>query len=378
LLPFLDLKTTDVSLLSCLAAVAVASTAKLAALLSIERTLAASHAKAWLRWTMIPLILLGGAQIQFLQASIYLESALWAGAFAAGFIACALAWCLRSSARRDRLLVAMALLAALCLLTRISTGLGLYAACGLLWLRQAWRREGGILIAAIVLALGVAGFLFVNYMRWGDPLMVADFSKHVGYVDDAPRLAMLQHYGTFHPIRVPFLLSYYFLPVWPLRGADGGLVLKPFQIEVMDVVELPPMSFLVSDTMLLALAALGGAWLMRRASTGTVDRIAAGSTTLGLMVPVLLMLLAMSGTFRYRLEFYPLMEFLALIGVARLSRTTARPGQLVAGALTGIIAAHVVLLLHKLSPFGDDFGMEQVGWMPYYLDRLAAFRRGEL
>ena len=53
---------------------------------------------------------------------------------------------------------------------------------------------------------------------------------------------------------------------------------------------------------------------------------------------------------------------------------------------TGEVALHavelgagpIVLLLHKLSPFGDDFGMEQVGWMPYYLDRLAAFRRGEL
>lgn len=378
LLPFVDLRTTDVSLLSCLAAVAVAATAKVAALLWIARRLSAGLPRSWLCWTVVPLLLLGGAQIQFLKVSIYQEAALWAGAFAAAFTACALVWCLRPEARRAGPLAAMAVLAALCLLTRISTGLGLYAACGLLLLQQAWRRGPGVVGAAGVLGLGIGGFLLVNYMRWGDPLMVADFTKHVGYVEDAPRLAMLQHYGTFHPIRIPFALSYYFLPVWPWRGSDGGLLLKPFQIEVMDVVELPPSSFLVSDTMLLILAAIGVAWLMRRRGTLPLDRVAAGGAALGLSVPVLLMLMAMSVTFRYRAEFYPLMEFLALLGLVPLAQIKPRPALLLAGALTGIAAAHLFLLLYKLSPWGDAFEMEQIGWLAYYLERWAGFRRGGL
>jgi len=378
LVPFVDLTTTDVSLLSCLAAVAVAATAKLTALLSIDRLLPACRAKTCLRWSLIPLLLLGGAQIQFLRVSIYQESGLWAGAFAAAFAACALTWCLRPETRRAGLLAAMAVLAALCLLTRVSTGIGLYAACGLLVLRHAWLRRPGVVVTAVLLGLGAAGFLLVNYMRWGNALVVADLTMHLGYINDTERLAMLRRYGTTHPIRIPFQLSYYFLPIWPFRGADGAMVLKPFRVEVMDIVELPPTSFLLSDTLLLVLAAIGAAWLARRVPVGSIDRVAAAGVAFGLAAPAGLMLMLLAATYRYRLEFYPAMEFLALFGAVRLAAAKPRPLLLAGGTLIGIVVAHLLLLLYKLSPWGDSFEMEQLGWAGYYLARWAAFRRGAL
>src|SRR6185312_7518980 len=92
-------------------------------------------------------VVFGGAQIQFLRPSIFQESLFWASAIAALFVWLAFRWCVDPAGRKQSHLVAMAVLAGLCLLTRVSTSLGPYLACGGIFLTELIaalrRRDGG-------------------------------------------------------------------------------------------------------------------------------------------------------------------------------------------------------------------------------------------
>ena len=85
-------------------------------------------------------ILLSGPQIQFLRGLIYQEVILWAGAFAAGFVYFVLRGYYGPRGFGTPVLTGLAVTAGLCLLTRVSTALGLYLAFGLLWMQLAWTR----------------------------------------------------------------------------------------------------------------------------------------------------------------------------------------------------------------------------------------------
>jgi hypothetical protein len=83
-------------------------------------------------------ILVGGPQIQFLRAAIYQEVVLWAAALASAFVYLVIRGYHSDEGFNPRILAALATVAGLCLLTRVSTALGLYLALGLLWLQLAW------------------------------------------------------------------------------------------------------------------------------------------------------------------------------------------------------------------------------------------------
>ena len=121
----------DVTALSCWIAVWSAAAIKLKTLRLIRRYSPASSLRETLYWTLALSILFGGAQIQFLKPSIYQEVCLWAGVLAAIFVYFAVLG-MASNKFDKSTLSSMAAAAGLALITRVSVGLGLYAALGLL------------------------------------------------------------------------------------------------------------------------------------------------------------------------------------------------------------------------------------------------------
>src|SRR5262249_44156414 len=114
---------------------------------------------------------------------------------------------------------------------------------------------------------------------------------------------------------------------------------------------LPPGTFLLSDPLLLCLAVYGAAGLARAA---VPRRAPVALAAAGFAVPPVMMLVAISYTYRYRLEFYPLLELLAFVGLWRLLvRPAARiRALLAAGVVASIVAAHGFWLLNAASPLG--------------------------
>ncbi len=97
---------------------------------------------------------------------------------------------------------------------------------------------------------------YVNYARWGNPLVFADLSRQIIALTQHPdRIARLHEYGEFNPIRLLYAFGYYFVPVWTWPDGAGGLLWSAFRDRVFDAVELPPGSLFVSEPLLIGLAA---------------------------------------------------------------------------------------------------------------------------
>jgi hypothetical protein len=357
---------TDVTRLGCLVAACTMAAFKLASALTVWQHRGRPD-RAFLLVLLAVSILLGGSQIPFLRAVIYQEVALWAAALAAAFVYLVLRGYYSERGFTGSILAGLAVVAGLCLNTRVSTALGLCVAFGLLWLQLAWQavRTGDFAqspaaaimrflpAAAIVCVFaGLAGV--VNYGRWGDPLIFTDPQNYLwAMIHEPDRLQRDAEYGLFNVVRVGFGLIYYFLPVWVLPGRDGELLFESFRRRTMDAVELPPSSFLVSDPLTIGLAVFALLRLLRR--RGGLDRRIALPVLAGLAVPIALMLTWLSMTFRYRLEFYPFLELCAFFGFALLLARGKPPPRrwFAAAAFAGVVAAHALWLLYMISPLGD-------------------------
>jgi hypothetical protein len=310
---------------------------------------------------LIATLLAGGAQVEFLRPSIFQEVELWADAWAAVFVYLFLRGWLGEDGFSGGILAGMALAAGCCLLTRVSTALGLYLAFGFLWLRLLWSdaRAGALRCKLAVFAIPMAilgGFVVaagaINYARWGNPAVFVDMSRQIiAHTRFPDRLARVREYGEFNPARLLYGLGYYLAPVWILRDGAGDLLWAGFRDRMFDAVELPPGSFFVSDPLLVGLAVYGARQLWR----GTVPRrdlvlpVAAG-----LSVPIVLILMAIALAFRYRLEFYPLIELLAFAGFGRLAVAGGMRARTwcAVGAVWSIVAAQAMWVLSMVSPFG--------------------------
>ena len=249
-LPFLTVPNLDIGWLSCLAAAGLGLWFQLRAFLLVRDSVPPSPRRAWLTTALALCMVFGGQQIQFLRPSIYQEVVDWADALAMGFVFLAIKGVLRGFDTKT--LTGMALFAGLALLDRVSFGLGLYAALGgvllLHWRGMVWP---GLVLAIFIVAAGI-----VNQGRWGSPLVFADFTKYAMDQDVMPdRLVRLAAYGEFNWRRLGLGLSYYFFPVWTWVRSDGHLLFSEARERLIDAFELPPGSFLLSDPLLLGLAA---------------------------------------------------------------------------------------------------------------------------
>jgi hypothetical protein len=309
-------------------------------------------------------VILGGPHIQFLRPSIYQEPIGWACAQAMAFVWLTMRG-LTAAKGFDRSTVCwMAVCAGLALLTRVSFGIGLYAAFGLLLLARRrpreWPAPAGILLAFIVMT-GI-----VNQGRWGNLLTFADFSHYDLSQDVYPdRLGRIAAYGAFNAARIWLGLDYYFLPIWVWIRADGHVLFAESQATLMDAMELPPGSFLLTDPLLLGLAVAGALSVRDRVRTALL---------LGLCVPPVLMLCAISMAHRYRMEFYPMLFLAALFCVAapsgRAATTKSFRAAIIGSLVISIVASHAIAVLDARSPRGPgEFYLERYGNIMIYQRR---------
>jgi hypothetical protein len=352
------LARVDVTWWSCLIAALLAAGFQ-ARSIGLVWTRASSPRQVWLAAALLLGVLFGGPHIQFLRPSIYQEPINWALFFASAFIFLAVRGFNAANCFDRATLCWMALCAGLALLTRVSTGVGLYAALGLFLLARgevrAWLAPLCVLLAFAVFA-GI-----VNEGRWGNPFTFADFSKFNISQDVAPeRLGHLAAYGNFNLARLWLGLDYYFFPVWIWIRSDGHVLFAEQQATLMDAMELPPGSFLLTDPLLLGLAAVG--------LLAIRDRVRA-ALLLGLCAPQVLMLCAISMTHRYRMEFYPLLLLAALFGLAAARGATTRLLRVVVAStvVLGIAASHAEAVLNAWSPWGPaEFYLERYGLIATY------------
>jgi hypothetical protein len=386
----------DVTRLYCALAATVALCFKLASLALINDKLPKSRLQAIAFFVILLSLLLGGAQIQFLKGSIFQETILWAGAIAAAFVYCAVRGLIARREFSTGLIAVMAALAGLELLTRVSTALGLYVATGLLVLLLAWPTAGPLrhrlprFVRGLTSTRTVVGFAIllvfvtlcgmVNYQRWGDPLKYSDPVACITYTAEVEpgRFARLEAYGAFNIHQLWYGALYYLFPIWMIIRPDGQFLFSQFERRMLDGVEPPPSGFLLSDPLFLV---LGGAFLFqlpRLARGRLLDLRATAALTIGFSIPVFLILTFFYMAFRYRMEFYPLLEFTAFLGFYAIC---ADPGRfsplsrsrlsliLIASAGFGIIYSHFALFLYKISPFTNRISVPD-GWVGLYLVQL--------
>lgn len=377
-LPLPNFATTDFTRLSCLVAVSLMALFKVLSALVVWRKAGAPRHSALLP-LLLAAIVAGGAQIQFLRPTIFQEVMLWADAFAAAFVYLVLyAWA-GEEGFTTRVMSALAGIAGLCLLTRVSTALGLYLALGFIFLWRGWQEIGRsadislwrrlpvFSLPMLVLFGFAAATAIVNQQRWGNPLVFVDLTRSLMTVIFPDHFKQLHDYGEFNFARLGYGLIYYFLPVWVLHDQSGQLLWSGFVERQIATVELPPSSFFVSDPLIIGLALYG---IVETARNKIPNRAPIVWAACGLAVPAGLMLIAIVMAFRYRMESYPLFELCAFIGFWRLLAAPSRAATIVFGAaaLASIIAAQALWLLYMLSPFGSaGVRLGQSGIVPFYL-----------
>ncbi len=361
-----DWARIDFTRASCLVAVCFGAWCQIRAVLLVRDLVAPSSRRTWLTAGLIISILLGGQQVQFLRPSLYQEVIDWAGALGMGFVFLATRGLLTSRGF-DRITVCgMAIFAGLALLTRVSFGVGLYSALGaLLLVRRRGMVAPGLLLLVFAVAAGV-----VNYGRWGNPLTFADLAHYNLSQDVFPdRLARLATYGAFNPQRIWLGISYYFLPIWTIVRPDGQFLWGEAQTRLFDSIELPPSTFLLCDPLLLGLCVVG---------IGSVRRWDAAALLSGLAVPPLLMLTAISLSYRYRMEFFPLLVLGALLGFHTLCRdgearalSRGAKSAIAAAVVLGVVVSHAEAALYAVSPWGpvEQYILKD-GWAGTYALRL--------
>lgn len=379
LLPFRDFATIDITPLSIVIATCIAAYFKCASLLLVRRLGHDNPAQTALYGVLILSILMGGPQVQFLKAVIYQEVICWAMALESAFMYGALRGLLLPRRFSTPLLVTLACLAGVALLTRVTAGIGLYAALGLLLLalgtRACWPVASGVgavnhaplsllqwltsrqvIFPSLVLIVfaGLTGT--VNYARWGNPLVFADMHFAPMMVESG-RIAVLDQYGEFNLLRFPYAVIYYFFPInFFLHGPLGGLPFDGFPRVLFDGVEPPLSTFLVTDPALVLLAGAFFVALVRNRVPVALDRRQTTALLVGFLLPVFLLLAYFFLAFRFRGEFYLPLDFAAILGFYALggsandaSRRTAWGVDKILrySVIVGIAASHVLLAAYK-------------------------------
>lgn len=345
----------DMTWWSCLTAAALAAWFQARAVLEIWSG-ALTTRRDWMALGVLGSVLLGGEHVQFLRPSLFQEPVHWASAQAMAFVWLAVRGSCRPDGFSGRDLSGMAVCAGLALLTRVSFGIGLYGALGLLLLARI--RPSRWLVPGVILGLFVLITGLVNLDRWGNPLVFADFSHYGLSLDVAPeRLGHLAAYGAFNPARIWLNALYYFAPLWIWVRADGHVLFAEAQAAMMDAMELPAGSFVLTGGLILLLAGVGVARIRDRGRAALL---------LGLAVQPMLILCAISTAHRYRAEFQPFFFLAALFGLdavlwsapatARFRRWT------VAACVFGIVVSLAMAVLYAHSPLGPgDFFLERYG-----------------
>jgi thiosulfate reductase cytochrome b subunit len=375
----------DLTVFSCVCAVCLAGFVKIRALLLVCSHSPRIRETTWPATLMLLFILFGGSEIGYLKSSIFQETVFWGFALATLFVYFALTGLVEGHFR-ERVLVWMAATAGLATMTRVDIGLGLSTAFVLLLLSvtltgvkkrsltETFRSRQFLLPLSVLLALLLI-VAFVNYERWGSPLTFADFRLYLMNRNYPDRVARLQRYSSFNVRRIPFGLMYYFAPVWVFHGSGGAMLFDQARSRLLDVAELPPSSFLFTDAFSCMLVILLGKTLLRlKDSARSTLPYVLVPVMVGLAIPCCLLLMASSMAYRYRMDFYPLLDFLAFTGLYlslndehAFTRLMRWRRLLTWGVAVSISSSMGAMILYKLSYWGPGEHWLHQGLIGFYV-----------
>jgi hypothetical protein len=407
---------TDMTFWSCLAAVCISGVAKIRATLLVCRHAAGNGAAGnaatkGAGGLVLAYFVLAGAAVAYLKDEIWTEVMLWAYCFASIFIYFAIKGIV---SRRFDLssLIWMSVSAGLALLTRASTGIGLILALLLLlfvlapepfpvleplpvanaepvglirrYFSDILRPYRLIPLAVLAVFISVAGT--VNYFRWGNPATFVNYDLYLNRDEWPNFVSSLSTYGVFNLKRIPFGLSYYFIPIWVLHGSNGELLFAGTQARFFGDIELPPSSFLLTDMIPFCFILLLGSAFRRRGLSGIsrewirLSRAGrwAAAIAAGLLAPCVLMLSLAWMTYRYRIEFYPELDFLTLLGLysfmtqqTAITKSAAIRKVFSAALAISILTSTAALMLHDISDEGaSPEDLLSHGVVRYYHDQI--------
>ncbi len=126
-----------------------------------------------------------------------------------------------------------------------------------------------------------------------------------------------------------------------------------------------------SNCALIGLGAVGLHGLFRRNTTPGFDRAGAVAIVGGLFVAPALLLCATYMTFRYRVEFYPLLEFTGLLGALRIACDSAKPAFRWVAIASDVSVVVALLLLFAYRQLA--FGPVTEPWGAHHLNCPAPF-----
>ncbi len=395
LVPFVDVANVPLSRSFASIALLLGSFAQAAAAYLALSASPAGPFRDFLRDRLVLAMLLSGPPVLFARlGSVYDEAIAWAWALASVFVALAMSGFVGRRRFPTVTLAAMAAVAGLCLLTRPTFAVGLYASLAALlvwlharegarpelgpsaWIRRLFRLRFALpAMIAIAFALAQAG---INYARWGDPLQIADMAAQIHFIPPE-RIPHFKTYGLFNPIRLGYGFIYYFMPVWVVPTPDGFFLQHAIQA-VIDGLELPATSFLLSDPLTMSLAMIGIGALLTGRHPHPMPRLGMILVMAGLCIAPTLMMMGWYMAFRYRAEFYPMFLMLACVGaIACVSRSAAWSARKIAWHrriicglfLMQLVSSHLHNFLYMVTRQGAGYNVMQDGLLHFYAREAA-------
>jgi hypothetical protein len=329
---------------------------------------------------------LSGPQIYILAAApIYHEPILWSAAMGAAFNLIILRAALGGTGLSRRDPVWLAVLAGLALNTRASIGVALYLGTTLLLLWVAWSRHihlasgpsllvrGALLHRAsplvrdpsIVLPILVLSFFavaagIVNFGRWGNPFTFGGDVQYYYWIQRYPEMiAAIRNYGTFDFGRLWIGALYYATGIpYLLKNVPP---FADFLRAHVAGIEAPPFTPMLTDPIMIVLAALGLYRLCWKPDLPASALAILRLTLIGHASAVFLILTFAFFTLRYHFDLAPFMTLAALVGYRSFSIISAHISEVwrrrslviaVAFCIIGILGSHYVLLVYKVCSIG--------------------------
>ena len=183
----------------------------------------------------------------------------------------------------------------------------------------------------------------------------------------------------FNAVRIPYGLSYYFFPIWALPSGQAAYLIPESARRLFDAFEMPPSTPILTDPLLVGLFGFF-LWRLVRGRAHVASPLATTAVLFGLTLGGLMLLCALAMDHRYRLDFYPLLELGAFLGlnVALQEYGAIRLGlgrriALASVVAFGVIFSHGIMAVYKVTPGGAGWVVFPQGAVPGY----RALLRGE-
>ncbi|MUG05437.1 hypothetical protein GM556_07795 [Bombella sp. ESL0378] len=342
------------------------------------------------RWASVSLAIVfafSGEQVCFFEHKLYQEVCFWSLAFAGWFIYSAIQTIFDETYWRQAG-PSMAIAASGALLTRVSMGIGLYAAllCFLVYftykacLKSKQKDLTGsiklILLPVVLSGLGIVITAYVNYERWGNPLTFANYNLYLYNIEYPDRLFRTKLYGLFNIHRFYLGFIYFFFPIWVFQKHDGTFLFQQQFTKLIDANELPASSFFLTDGFMML---CGGIFLWtllfnRRKDIFSFHRLLVGAVIISLGIPAFLMMIAISMNYRYRAEFYPDIILLGALGLIYIVRYKSDVPYLkkilMALIVVSVLVSNFNSLLYGFSELGPCYPYMPHGVGYYYYHKI--------